>query len=115
MPSSSTNLGVPRVTRRRAGRRHRRKYVRLAEGREADLALGGAVRPLGAGEDALPEHDERGTEGLGVEEVPEGDRRQVAAVADETRVVGLDEFGRDFGRAVLFPTAEGKTQGGRQW
>lgn len=106
LPSSSTHLGVPRVARGRAGRRHRCKDVRLAEGRKADLALGGAVRPLGAGEDALPEHDERGAEGLRVEEIAEGDRGQVAAVADETRVVGLDELGRDFGGAVLFSTVE---------
>ena len=96
-----TDLGVPRVAGGRAGRRHRREDVRLAEGGEADLALGFAVRPFRAGEDAVPEHDESGAEGLGVEEVSEGDSRQVASVADEARLLVGHEDGLDLGGAVL--------------
>lgn len=78
--SPPTHLGVPRVARARAGGRHRREDVRLVTGSEADLALGVAGRPSRAEEDVLPDHDESGAERLGVEDVSDGDRRQVAAV-----------------------------------
>lgn len=85
--------------------------MRLAEGGEADLPLGGGVRPLGAGEDALTEHDQGGPECLGVEEVREGERGQVAAVPDEERLLLVDELGLHFGGAVL-RAQPGKQEGG---
>lgn len=100
-PNGYPHLGVPRVPSGGAGGREGGEDVRLPEGGEADLPLGGRVRALGAGEDALAEHDQGGAERLGVEEVGEGERGQVAAVPDEERLVLVDELGLDLGGAVL--------------
>lgn len=47
------------------------------------------------------EQDECGTESLRVEEVREGDGRQVSAVSDEQGLVRVNELGLDFGHTVL--------------
>lgn len=95
------HLGVPRVPSGRARRREGREDVRLAEGRKPDLPLGVSVRPPGAREDGVVEHDERGAKRLGVEEIPESDRRQVPTVPDEERLFGINELGFDAGGTVL--------------
>lgn len=72
---SLSHLGVPRVSGGRTGRRKCGEDVRLAERRKSDLSLGISVRAPGTGEDAVLEHDERGTKRLRVEEIPERHRR----------------------------------------
>lgn len=88
------------MSRRRAGRGHGGQDVRLAEGSEPLLASGVSVGPDGATERTLREQDKSGTEGLRVEDVPEGDSGEVSAISNEAGV-RLVEHSLHVGSTVL--------------
>ena len=56
--------------------------VRCPQGRESFLPRGRSVR-ASFGEDAFVEHYENRAEGLGVEDIVEGESGEITAVADE--------------------------------
>ena len=74
--------------------------MRLAEGSEPLLASGVSVGPDGSPECTLGKQDKSSTEGLRVEDVPEGDSGEVSTVSNEARV-RLVEHSLHVGGTVL--------------
>ena len=93
-------LRVPRIARGRAGCGHAGENVRRAEGSESLLARGVRVGSDVAAQRTLREQHQSRAEGLGVEEVSEGDGRQISAVANEAGILVV-ENGLHLGSTVL--------------
>lgn len=84
-------LCVPRMARASVGRAHGGEDVRLAVCGKSLLAHGISVGPDGTPKRSLREQYERGTEGLRVQLVLEGQSGQVSAVPDEARILRVHQ------------------------